>query len=460
MKKYIYRILFFLMPYLMILGSTSCSDDDNDGLDLSKGVTISSFKANGIEGMIDESKKPSTIKLYMPWSADLKSLTISVQASEGATVTPSISEKEDLSSAKTYRVTNGNLYNDYVVSASYSKFTSFTIGAYNGVIDEANQTITVKYPIGEDVTSLKPTFTVTPEAIATPESKVNQDFTDPVVYKLSYMGESVDYTVTVVPTNFSPVGFLGTAESASDIENEDEKTAYEWFIKSIPNAQYVSFASIKDGTASLSDFSVLWWHLDGASRDLPTVATSSAVLTPIKSYFENGGSLFLSSWAVRYAPIMGATKDNKEANNMWGESNAEDAVTVSEDWGLCFTGHENHPIFAGLSKPAGVNNKVFLLGSGIKVKAHNALWNFAEDWVDYKSKQAWQEASGSIGLASFQWDNDNQSRAVMFEYPKTETKGGVVCIGSEAYDWSVVGTNTNRGNLELLTTNIIEYLQN
>lgn len=459
MKKYISYILTIWASVSLLGIFTSCDDDNRDELDLSGDVKITLFKVNGVEGTIDESSKPSTVQVYLPWSYDLKKLKIEAQCSQGAVVSPGITDNTDLSASKTYRVTNGNLYNDYSVSASYSKILTFTIDTYGGTIDNDAKTITVKYPIGEDLKSLKPKYTVTPGATLAPESGSTQDFTKPVKYTISYMGESVVYTVTVVPTNFSPVGFLGTAASASDIENEDEKAAYNWFIKNVPNAEYISFSDIKSGSASLSKYRVLWWHLDGTTRDLPAIATSSDILTPLKSYFENGGSFFLSSWAVKYAASIGATKDGKEANNLWGESNGAEAVTLSEDWGICFTGHESHPVFSGLSKPAGVNNKVFLLSSGLKVRAHNALWNFAEDWVDYKSKSAWETGNGGIGLGSFQWDDSNSTRAVMFEYPKSGNKGGVVCIGGEAYDWAVVGTNKYQGNLEKLTSNIIGYLQ-
>ena len=438
---------------------TSCNDDNKSDLELSGGVRITSLKANGVEGVIGETTKPSTIQFYLPWSYDLKDLTVESQLSEGAVVTPSLSGKCDFSAGGTYRVTNGNLFNNYSISASYSKFLTFTIGSYSGTVDNDNRTITIKYPMGEDLTELKPVYTLTPGATASPELGSVSDFTNTVNYKLSFMGESVNYTVTVVPTNFTPVGFLGTAASASDIEDEDEKAAYTWFTKNNPSAVYVSFSSIQEGTVTLSQYSVLWWHLDGGSNSLPTISTSSAVLTSMKAYYEDGGSLFLSSWAVKYAPIIGATKDNNEVNNVWGEGNGAEAVTLGDDWGLSITGHEDHPIFKGLSKPAGVNNKVYLLSTGLKVKAHNALWNFAESWVLYKSKDAWQNGNGGIGLASFHWDNNNNERAVMFEYPKTDTKGGVVCIGSEAYDWAVVGTNSYQNNLEKLTSNIIEYLQ-
>lgn len=456
MKKHISYILFFLITSLIGLGS--CSDDKSD-LNLSGGVRITSITANGVEGIIGETTKPSTVEFYLPWSYDLKNLTVDSKLSEGATVTPSLSGQCDFSTAATYQVINGNLYNNYSISASYSKFLTFSIGSYSGTIDNDNRTITIKYPMGEDVTALRPAYTLTTGATATPNAESTSDFTNPVDYTLSFMGESVNYIVTVIPTNFTPVGFLGTAATAAEIADEDEKAAYTWFSKNNPTAEYISFSGIQDGSVILSTYSVLWWHLDGSSNNLPTAATSNIVLTAIKNYYENGGSLFLSSWAVKYAPLIGATSDNKEVNNVWGESNGDEAVTLGEDWGINFTGHENHPIFEGLSKPAGTNNKVFLLSTGLKVKAHNAIWNFAESWVEYKSKDAWQTGNGGIGLGSFHWDNNNNERSVMFEYPKTDTKGGVICIGSEAYDWYVIGTNKYQNNLEKLTSNIIEYLQ-
>lgn len=459
MKKYISYILTICSSIFLFGFFTSCGEDNREDLDLSGTVRITSFKANGIVGIIDENSKPSTIQVYLPWSYDIKNLNIEAKYSEGAVLSPSITNNTDLSSSVTYRVINGNLYNDYTVSASYSRILTFSIKTYGGTIDNESKTITVKYPVGENLSALTPKYTTTPGATVTPESGSKQDFSNPVKYIISYMGESVEYTVIVKPTNFNPVGFLGTASTASEIENEDEKAAYSWFIKNVPNAEYISFSDIKSGSATLSKYRVLWWHLDGSTRDLPAIATSSDVLTPLKSYYENGGSFLLSSWAVKYAAAIGATKDGKEANNLWGETNTAEAVTLSDDWGLCFTGHESHPAFSGLSKPAGVNNKVYLLSSGLKVKAHNALWNFAEDWVDYKSKSAWESGNGGIGLASFQWDDANNSRSVMFEYPQKESKGGVICIGGEAYDWSVIGTNKYQNNLEKLTSNVIDYLQ-
>lgn len=458
MKKHNINSLLRLFSLIAFLGFLSCNDDNKSDLDFSKEVSITSFKANNVEGVINKSKKPFTIDVYLPWSADLKNLSIQYALSEGATMSNTQTEHVNLSTPVTYRIFNANLYNDYTISAGYSKFTSFNIGTYSGTIDDSTKTITVKYPKELGLVNLRPQYTLTPGAMVIPESGSVQDFTEPQKYTMSYLGESVDYMVTVIPTNFEPVAFLGTAEDESLISDADEKAAFDWFKKNIPNSEYISFSSVRDNKVTLSKYSVLWWHLD-SSANLPSVATSTKVLEAMTSYFNNGGSFFLSSFAVKYAATIGATKDGKEVNNVWGDGNGEEAVTLGDDWGINFTGHEDHPAFEGLSRPAGVNNKVYLLSAGLKVKAHNAIWNFAESWVDYKSKDIWQNANGGIGLASFHWDDSNQERAVMFEYPKKGTKGGVVCIGSEAYDWFVVGTNAYQNNLQNLTSNIIQYLQ-
>lgn len=449
-----------IIPFILVMAFTflACDEDHSGNMAFSGEVKITSFEANGIEGIIDETSTPSKITIYVPWSADLEALDTQITLSSGASINPGNQTSADLSKAVIYKVINGNLYNDYSVTAEYSKILTFSIGKYAGKIDDANYTITVKYPMGESLTNLRPSYTVTPGATVVPESNTEQDFTDPVIYTISYMGESRQYTVTVVPTRFEPVAFVGVASDAKSIENEDEKAACEWFLENTPNSEYISFDQIKNGSVDITEFKVIWWYTDGATRSLPSAATTSSVVTAFKEYYQNGGSLFLSSWAVQYVANLEIPKDGKPANNLWGETNDAEAVTT-DGWGICFKGYESHPVFQGLTKPAGEDSKVYLLSAGLKVKAHNAIWNFSEDWVDYKSKDAWTTANGALGLAAPHWDNDNSGRSVLFEYPKAGAHGGVICIGSEAYDWSVVGTNTNQSNLEVLTTNIITYLQ-
>lgn len=447
--------LLYILTFILGLSFVACDDSNKGDLIVDVDVSILSFKANGIEGVIDD--EAQTISIYAPWSHALTSMTTEIEVPKGATVTPANASNVNLAEGANYRVLNGNLYWDYTVKAEYSRMLTFAIGSYKGKIDYNTGEITVKYPIGLSLTNLSPVFTTTPGATVEPKSGTVNDFTKPVKYTISYMGETFDYTVTVIPSNFEPIAFLGTAESASAIADEDEKAAYKWFSENVADFTYISLSDIKDDKVNVNNFKVIWWHLDGDDSNLPTDATGSSVVNKLKEYYQNGGSFFLSSWAVQYVANLGIAKDGKAVNNMWGQGNT--AFTIDDDWGICFKGNESHPIFEGLARKAGSDNVAFLLSKGVKAKAHNALWNF--EWGDYANNvPKWTAENGAVNLASFHWNVD-MNRSGIFEYPKSGTSGRAICIGLESYDWYNEDNspeNTYVGNIELLTSNILEYL--
>lgn len=438
---------------------TGC-DDDRDSLILSDQVQILSFTANGVEGEINNVN--NTIQLYYPKGTDLTKLTPEIKLPEGATISPAGGVEMDLSKAVSFRVKNGNVFNDYTVVASHIKgqILSFSIGKYKGTIDHDAGTIHVRYPKTEDVTELTPAITITSGATITPEIGQKLDFTNPVTYTVHYMNEEFPYVVTVEKADIKTIAFLGTATMASLIDNADEKAAYEWFSSNVPDFEYISFNDIKNGK-DLSQFAAIWWHYDNDKSELPLISQEPTILTSLQTYYKNGGSFFFSSWAVQYAAILEIPKNNKNVNNIWGQENA--ATVTSDDWGICFHGNESHQIFAGLQKPIGVNDKAYLLGKGVKAKGHNAIWSF-DTWTEYPNEPArWSTETGAINLASFHWDNDLSQRSVLFEYPKSGTTGTTICIGNEAYDWynedgSIA--NVYKGNLETLTNNILNYITN
>lgn len=459
MNKKIYNLFTFLLAAFSMLTMIAC-DDDRDSLVLTDDVDILSFKANGVDGEIDEAS--SLIQLFYTKGTDLTNLTPEIQLSTGATVTPASGEKQDLSKAVKYRVANGSVYKDYNVVAAHirGEILSFAIGKYKGVIDHEAGTIQVRYPKNEDITNLTPIFTITEGATVSPGIGATVDFTNPVTYTVNYMDEVFPYLVTVELADIRTIAFLGTADSSNAIENDDEAAAYEWFAANTPDFEYISFNDIKNGK-DLSQFAAIWRHLDGDKSDLPLVSLEPTILTSLKTYNNEGGSFFFSSWAVQYAASLEIPKNGKVVNNMWGQGNSP--FIVGEDMGICFNGNESHPVFRGLQKPVGVNTKAYLLGKGTKAKGHNAIWSF-DSWTEYPGEPArWSEETGAVNLASFHWDDNLAERSVLFEYPKEGTKGRTVCIGNEAYDWynedgSII--NVYKSNIETLTSNILNYIAN
>ncbi|MDO8659269.1 MAG: DUF5018 domain-containing protein, partial [Candidatus Parcubacteria bacterium] len=89
----------------------------------------------------------------------------------------------------------------------------------NGVVDEANHTISLDVPLDTDITNIAPIILLSDKATVSPNSNVAQDFTNPMVYTVTAEdGSTQTYTVTVkkVCTTdcFSNVLFLPGLEAS------------------------------------------------------------------------------------------------------------------------------------------------------------------------------------------------------------------------------------------------------
>ena len=88
------------------------------------------------------------------------------------------------------------------VKASEKSITSFSFSELGSKVSEAaddvNHTITLIVPHGADITKLTPVISTSDSSTVSPNSGVVQDFTNPVVYKVTaHVGSTQDYTVTV-----------------------------------------------------------------------------------------------------------------------------------------------------------------------------------------------------------------------------------------------------------------------
>lgn len=440
---------------------TACEDSfENGGFDVNSPSNVISFKINGTAGEIDQ--KTGKINVTLPYGSDITAVIPQVVMEEGATSNLDLTKPINFTSPVKFRVINGNLFKDYTVTVTVlSPIKSFVINGITATINDVSKTITMTLPDNTNLTALQPVIELTNGVSISPASGATIDFTNPVTFVVTSNGKSVNYTANVgVPVKGLVVAFLGTAATRSGITNMDEVTASNWLFANFPGAKYISFDSVLNG-ADLSDVDVIWWHFDSATN-LPTVTYNPAVTAALKSFRTNGGNLLLTSFASQYVDALGIVPSGKGPNNVFGDFPPNGFVD-GNSWGMSFVGHENHPIFQGLTTyEAGKAN---LLQSGTFRLNHTAWW-FLPDWGGYVNGAGWRTQTGGINLASESWDNNLDGRVTIAEFPNSGTNKNVIVISMGAYDWynetnsSGVPSQANEfiGNIKLLTQNSINYL--
>ena len=87
---------------------------------------------------------------------------------------------------------------DDTPSTSTAKITGFSVLGVDGEIDQSAGTITVKLPVGTNVTAVVPVVTVPAGAVVSPVSGEVVNLTSPLTYTVTLGTESRNYTVTVI----------------------------------------------------------------------------------------------------------------------------------------------------------------------------------------------------------------------------------------------------------------------
>lgn len=471
MKKELYRWISATLLLITATSFTAC-DDSYRGIENKGEVKILSFTAPGSKlDKLDEAN--DFIELILSSETDLQSVMPQFTLSDGAhlALPENPNGPVDLSKVMIYRVVNKNLYHDYkVIAKQVADITSFyemSINGYRGIIDNDARTILIRMPLGTDVTALTPKFQLSEGAELIRPLQPTHDFTHPVDYSIKYLDEQFTYTVKVELVDFRKVAFLGAYATSGEISHPDDKSAYEWFDASFPVSEYLSFADIRAGK-DLSGYAVIWYHYDsydkGGDPVIHPEANKPEVIEALKGYLAQGGGLFLSSAGLTLGNVLDIAQSGGMWNNAWGYERTEPFEVNDGNgygWGLRIKGNEDHPIFQGLRMAPGEKDRFFLLSNGCQVLAHNAVWNFADDWTGWeKDVTRWEKETGAKQLASFHWDDQMNERCLITEYPATDERGPVITTGAEMYDWYQEGgsPNTFRDNLEKLTYNILNYL--
>lgn len=450
-----YRIFFVLLaPYVLL---AACKKSTSSDFDVNSNVQIQSFSINNYAGEIDH--KSGTITVHVPFNTDLSALSANVELPSGAVSSPASGTVLNYTGDVQYRITNGNLYKNYTVKVMITPpIKSFTINGVAGTIDQENKAISVLLPNGTQLNSLKPEVVLESGVTIKPGSGVAIDFTNPVTYTVTMGNKSVVYQVTAISNSVSEYAFLGLAASRAAISDPDEKAAADWFFTNYPTADYVSFQNIEAGRR-LSNYKVIWWHYNSA-QDLPAAALTPTVVNSLKEFRTNGGNLLLTTYAARYVEALGIVPEGRGPNNVFGDFGTAGFV-ASDNWGISFRGHENHPVFAGVETYE--TGKAWLLEAGTFRQNHTAWW-FLPEWGGYGNAATWRTLTGGINLASEAWDDNLDGRVGIAEW-KTENEANAIIIAFDAYDWyneplnGGKATNAYITNIRRITKNSIDYLK-
>ncbi|QNL49342.1 DUF4960 domain-containing protein [Olivibacter sp. SDN3] len=457
MINYLNRIKFLLAIFL--LGGAACKKEGNKDFNLHAEVQLTSFKLHNVAGEINQ--QTGEIVVNLPFGTHLEALIPEIGLPLDALSKPAPGEAVNFTGTISYRITNGNIYKGYTVTAKIiPPLIAFRINDEEATIDHANRTVSLVLPDGTDLRTLTPEIELLEGVSTSPANNEAQDFSQSLDYTFALGEETVTYQVHIISNSISAYAFLGLAASREAIGNPDEKAAADWFFAAYPDAEYISFQSIASGR-NLSNYQVIWWHFD-AAQELPAIALTNEVINTLKTYRSEGGSLLLSAFAVQYVEALGVVPDGRGPNNVFGDFLPNGFIEENSDWGISFKGREDHPIFQGLDTFE--EGKAYLLASGTFRLNHTAWW-FLPEWGGYGDAATWRSETGGINLASEAWDDHFDGRVGIAEWPDSGSQGNVVIIAFGAYDWysepqnGASTDNRYMNNIRQLTKNTIDYLK-
>lgn len=448
-----------------VLAATGCSKTESPSMNLEIEAYVVSMTMNDYPVVVDNGS--GTLKVAVPEDFDATLMQVtSLELSEGASASVSIGDELDMTVPRMVTVFNGDVFMDYTLTAVHdaARILSFRLNdEYSGIINETSKTISVRVPSTADLSSMTVTMTLSEGAVSSPASGTAVDFTKPVKFTVTYNTAKVVYTVTVIQSD-SPKALYVGLPSTMDGLGPEERTAAEWMLGNIPEAQYASFDDIALSKVDLGKCEVMWWHfhvdggLDNMSKFDSAAPSALNAVGKMLEFYHSGGNLLLSRYATYYAVKLGATRDNANPNNCWGQVETE-AEVVGGPWDFSIAGHESHPLYRNLVMGAGSSDKVYLFDTGYRTTNSTAQWHIGADWGGYPDLEAWRSLHGGVDLAY-----GGDGAVVIWEYPSDGQNGNILCIGSGCYDWYAHDYDSSADryhvNVSAMTLNAIDYLNN
>lgn len=448
-----------------VFSLTSCDEDNKSNLQLSGDCKIEAFALDNYEGDIDLSKRTITVRIPETYETSAMAVT-ALKMSTGATASINVGSTLNMTDGMVVRVENGDVFLNWTIIAKrdQAQITSFTIDVYTGIIDEESKSIKVYVPKSLGVSSLTPSIIYSDNASIHPLNGTSTDFSSPITYTVTNGTAKSEYTVSVIAIDKPSALFVGGAPDMNTLDPEAAE-ACKWMLANISNSLYASFADIAAESVDLSDCKVIWWHyhkdggVDGHDAFVANAGFALDAKNQLRSYYENGGSFFLTRYATNLPSFIGVTGDDEwtTPNNCWGQ-NEDAAELCGGPWTFRkFAGQENHPIYTNIVEGDNTS-EVYCTDAGYHITNSTAQYHIGEDWGDYKTHDDWVARTNGIILGV-----GGDQAIVAWEYPANAGKGGVICIGSGCYDWhsymfEASYTEKYHKNIEIMTRNVFNYL--
>lgn len=371
-QQYFISTTFFVMFCLFL--ATGCKKAETSAVTPAAGKSdkkeMTNLKIGGIADITVTLNTGNTYSILVPANTDVKALKLSFTLSAGAKSNPESGSAQDFTKTVKYVVTaeDGSTitYTVLVIPkplTNYVYLESFTLDGITpkveGVIDVNNNKV---YLLGFNdipVTSLKPTIKVTNGDNVSPASGVAQDFSKPVVYKLTAGdGSTKQVEVSVIK---------------SKINSQSKRILYYTYEKTLQAVNAFNGSSV-------------WTYSNGSQFSSPTfgggnmyVGDAGKKVTAVNA--ETGKKVweFTASDQVDQSPTYGDGSVYFSANIFIGNSSTEsyfyalDATTGTKTWEYKYGGHlRGNPLY--------IDNKVIFNTDNLGIlclntKSGQLLWS-------------------------------------------------------------------------------------
>lgn len=482
---------------------------------------IMTFSIGDKVGVIDQSN--GTIAVTVGSQENIKALSPQYTIPGGTTSNPASGVSQDFTSPVKYTITSNDGFTgkSYFVNVSQlaapklnSFATSADVCAISGIINNNASTISLILPAGSDLTSISPIITLNDELTVSPASEVAQNFSNgSVKYTVTNQeGLTKEYQVTATAANSTQkVVFLGEADCINTLADDDAKSAAEYLRAQYPNDfAYIKIANVTQAALANTNV-VMLYYLTPLTSGTKYFATDTNVMTllpaelqpgapqatALTNWYKNGGNVFLAGDPTSFIHVLGrmpADYSQPRAIGNYrftefgcsGAGGCVDRDRPADDvWGLGVRDLNNsgnrrtHPIFNGLTFNGDGELPLYNAGT----REARLIWHQHMDGIlspgccGQDAVLLFEQTVNAVKLGTLRWVGDGFGYGAVEFLP---TNGAVEAnfdsnIGTGfagriiSLENTIIGyefnsndgrVNDYQGNIELLTSNIIDYLNN